>query len=291
MYSSSDAAASPASSSANPDSFVAAIHQASGPVLGVALTIHSVMAASIAGLSAATFAFIDMEHSPISASTATSMVHAVVSASRGRCFPIIRVPSHGVEWIKWALDSGASGIVVPMVDNAAQMEAICDKALYPPAGRRSFGPSLAVFGDPHGPNRGVGAYLERAARGDIVILPMIESREGLENVESIMRVQGVSGVFVGPFDLRMALGLSGGQDGPEPEFGQAITRIMSAARELNKIVGTIAMGEQVTRRRTEDGMDFLIAAADTAVLSSGFERALADSKRATDCGKVVGTNL
>lgn len=282
MYSSQAAAAGLISSNAEvAKSFIAAIRHSSGPILGVALSNHSTTTASIAGLSGATFTFIDMEHSPLSVSITTSMVHAVVSASRGRCFPLVRLPSHGVEWIKWALDCGAAGIVVPMVDNEAQMRAIIDKALYPPAGRRSFGPSLAVFGDPEGPDRGVAAYLEKASRGDIAILLMIESKEGLENVEAIMSVQGVSGVFVGPVDLRMALGLPGGQDGGEPEFEQAIKKIMSAAKKLNKVVGSIAMGEMVTKKRTEDGMDFLVATADTGVLSSGFVRDLAISKLAS----------
>lgn len=74
------------------------------------------------------------------------MCHAVLAASQGACLPIIRVPSHGVEWIKWALGSGAAGIVIPIVNTTEEMRAVINKALYPRHGSRSWGPFHAPFG-------------------------------------------------------------------------------------------------------------------------------------------------
>jgi 2-keto-3-deoxy-L-rhamnonate aldolase RhmA len=67
------------------------------------------------------------------------MVHATVSASQGSCIPVVRVPSRGVEWIKWALDSGADGVIIPMINNKEEMDLIIKRAIYPPGGARSNG--------------------------------------------------------------------------------------------------------------------------------------------------------
>ena len=240
------------------------------PALGVALSLHSLPVAQIASSSGAEFAFIDMEHSSLSAEGATQLVHTVAATSRGACYPLLRVPSHGVKWIKWAIDSGAAGIIIPMVDNVAQMRVIIDRATYPPTRRRSFGPFSAPYADPEGPGAGVAGYMKRAMRGDIAIFPMIESQEGLANVDDITALEHVSGIFIGPFDLRLALGLPGGLDGTEPELEQAFQKIITAARRRNKPIGTVATGEETVRRRTMEGFDFVVSTSDSSVLAAGF---------------------
>jgi 2-keto-3-deoxy-L-rhamnonate aldolase RhmA len=263
-------------------SFIATIQSSPSPILGIVLSIPSVWTAQAAALSGAQWAFIDMEHAPLSPETATQMAHAVVSASQGACYPVIRVPSHGVEWIKWALDSGAAGILVPMVNSAAEMAQIIDRAAYPPLGRRSFGPALAPFGDPDGPRAGgLLGYYARAREGAVAILPMIESREGLENVEEIVAMEGVAGVFIGPYDLRLGLGLAGGQDGDEADFVQAMARIVAAAKRCKKVVGTMALGQEVVKKRTAEGFDFLGSAMDMGVLTEGCVRTLEDARKAS----------
>ena len=123
---------------------------------------------------------------------------------------------------------------MPMVNDAKEMKAIIDRALYPPRGRRSFGPIYAPYAHPDGSKAGGGqaGYFERARQGDVALLPMIESKDGLENVEEIMSLDGVSGVLVGPADLRLALGMPVGIDGPEPEFVDALKKIVSTGKKL-----------------------------------------------------------
>ena len=136
------------------------------------------------------------------------------AASAGRCLPIIRVPSHDVSYIKWALDSGAAGIIIPMVNTAAEMKAIVDRAVYPPVGSRSFGPFNAPFASLD-PRDGFAEYYQRAREGGVAVLPIIESSEGVRNCEEILATEGVTGCFIGPYDLRLSLGVPGGIDGPE----------------------------------------------------------------------------
>ena len=87
---------------------------------------------------------IDMEHTPLSAREATAIVHAVANGSGGKCSPLVRIPAAEVSWVKWALDAGADGIVVPMVQSKEEAERIVRYSKYPPVGQRSFGPFMAA---------------------------------------------------------------------------------------------------------------------------------------------------
>ena len=264
------------SASHGPHTFESAIRASNGPILGSVLTFPATIAAKLAARSGLQWVMIDMEHSPHSAAQATEMCHAVITASQGACLPIIRVPSHGVEWIKWALDSGAAGIVIPMVNTAEEMQAIINKALYPPRGSRSWAPFHAPFGSLD-PTVGFPEYYQRAQAREIAILPIIESRKGVENVEAIMSVDGVTGVIIGPSDLRLSVG--GVPAGPIPssdervenDWDGAIDKIAATAKKLGKIVGTVARGAEFCRKETERGMDFLLVSIDYNALVSGYK--------------------
>lgn len=254
-------------SSTGPEDFIHAVVKKAGPAPGVALTIPSVTVAKLLSQVRYDFVFIDMEHSPLGPEQMTAMVHGVVASSRGSCFPLVRVPSQGVEWIKWALDSGAAGIIVPMVNHQAEMRTIAQHALYPPRGRRSFGPSSAPWGLPNGPGGGVGEYVQRASEGKIAILPIIESAEGVENVEDVTSIDGVSGVFIGPVDLRLSLGLSGA-DGEEPVYKAALQKIIGATKKRGMVVGSLALDEKIARKRAMEGFNFLVVSTDAMSMVS-----------------------
>lgn len=151
-----------------PDSLITAMEKQKRPFLRAALTIPSTVVAQVVGGAGHDFVFIDMEHAPLKPEKTTQMVHAIVASSRGSCFPIIRMPSHRVEWIKWELDRGA--IVVPMVNNKAEVDEIMNRTTYPPQGSRSFGTARAPWGLYGGPQGGVAKYFESARTSDIAIL-------------------------------------------------------------------------------------------------------------------------
>lgn len=262
-----------------PESFLGLVKSQQGPAVGTVLTIPSVTIAQLVGQADGEFVMIDMEHAPLPIEVVTKMVSAYVNSSQGKRFPLVRIPSHGAEWVKWALDSGAAGIIVPMVNNAAEMKAIIDRAIYPPKGRRSFGPLYAPFAHPEGPQTGMPGYFERAKRGDIALLPMIESKEGLENCEEILSLEGVSGTFIGPADLRLSIGLPPAVDGTEPEFLEAMDQVRSTAKKLGKVVGTMGTGEETARKRAFEGMDFLLSTFDFGALVSGVASDLAAARR------------
>lgn len=278
MYSTSGS-----SQTQQPKSFVSAIKASNGKsIVGTVLTIPSSIIAQLAGQAPGEFVMIDMEHAPMTIDVVTQMVSVYVTSSQGTKYPLVRIPSHGVEWVKWALDSGAAGIIVPMVNNAKEMKDIIDRAIYPPGGRRSFGPILAPFADPNGPSSGMGGYFGRAKAGEVALLPMIESKEGVENAEEILSLEHVSGTFIGPADLRLSLGMSPAVDGTEPEFLEAMAKVVTVAKKHGKVVGTMGMGEEVAKKRAAEGMDFLLSTFDNGAMVAGFKRELDAARKGVE---------
>ena len=239
-----------------------------GPLVGAFLTFGTPYSAQIMAQTSLRFDFvvIDMEHSPLSALEATQIVHATALSSKGRCAPLVRTPSHGVEWMKWALDAGAAGIVVPMVNTDLQVKSILQSALYPPSGQRSFGPFNAPFADLD-TDSGVSKYFAKTAR-NVAVIPMIESTEGLENVERIIGVDGVSGLFVGPVDLRLSLRLQG-LEGTEEVWLEALGRIARAGKRHNKPVGIFVPSAEGFEQVVHMGYGFVCCASDATSLVRG----------------------
>lgn len=140
MYSDDSSVAAPSNTLTTAGTFASLI-QEKGVIIGAAVSVGSTLCAQVVARAGFDWTLIDMEHAPTSPREATNITHAVVAASGGSCLPIIRTPSHGVEWIKWALDSGARGVIIPMVTSAKECEDIIQRAVYPPLGQRSLGHS------------------------------------------------------------------------------------------------------------------------------------------------------
>ncbi|KAK7885433.1 hypothetical protein LTR67_010226 [Exophiala xenobiotica] len=251
--------------------------RAQGPLLGTFVTMSSPLSASIVGSSGYDCVIIDMEHVPTNALEATQVVHTIGAASKGTCLPLIRVPSHGVEWIKWALDSGAAGIVVPMVNTPDEARQVVQKARYPPLGQRSYGPLFAPFASPAF-DRSQGQYFNVTSQGLAVFL-MLESASGVQNADAILATEGVSGAFVGPFDLRCSLGLPGG-DGTEDRFLDALKRIVAAGKAAGKPVGIYTGSKEQMVRNLRLGFEFILYLGDSTILATG-------SKASVDEGRSV----
>ncbi|KAI9743686.1 MAG: hypothetical protein M1818_003002 [Claussenomyces sp. TS43310] len=253
------------------------------PAVGCTLGFGTPFSAQLMSRVGYDYVLVDMEHNPLSASQAGIMTHVVIAASAGKCQPIIRVPSHGVEWIKWALDTGVPGILVPMVASGAEMESIIQSAVYPPRGQRSFGPTLAAFADLD-PAATAAKYRTETSK-NVAVIPMIESAEGLKNAEAICSVDGVTAVFVGPVDLRFSMGLPGG-DGSEDVYLDALQHVRGICRRLGKPVGIFAADAEACRKRTSEGFDFIMLPGEAALLVAGAKANLTECKKGMRAGKL-----
>ncbi|KAJ2523867.1 hypothetical protein GGI11_001209 [Coemansia sp. RSA 2049] len=230
------------------------------PLHGVWLSIPSPVTARMLATQGFDWACIDMEHAPTNPALMAEMVAAV--ASSGTCAPIVRVPSHSSEWFKWALDAGAYGVIVPMVNTPDEMRRAEQLCRYPPAGRRSMG----AFYAPHafglrGP-RAMADYVEQIS-GDIVVIPQIESAEGVANLPDILKTGGMDAVFVGPYDLSASVRTT--HDLP---FQEALGRIERVARDYDVPVGIYASSGAAAWAKMKDGYTLLVAASDIECLSS-----------------------
>jgi 4-hydroxy-2-oxoheptanedioate aldolase len=217
---------------------------------------------------------IDMQHGCMGYEGTLDMIRAADAA--GIC-PIVRVPANEAGIIGRVLDAGALGIIIPMVDTAEDAQRAADACLYPPLGRRSFGPVRVSTRD--------GRTYSQKANARIAVIPMIETAEALANVDRIVAVPGVSAAFIGPFDLSLALGLTAGDNDGEPVFDDAIQKIMSACRTAG-VVPAVLSNARVAPRRVEQGFQMISVTMDTIALASESAASLTTVQMATTANVV-----
>ncbi|OAK53628.1 HpcH/HpaI aldolase family protein [Rhodococcoides kyotonense] len=173
---------------------------------------------------------------------------------------MIRVEANDATAIGRALDAGAAGVIVPLIDTAEDAAAAVSAATYPPAGIRSYGPmrsQLRIGPTPADANR------------DTVVLAMIETPQGLENVEKICAVPGLDGVYVGPSDLRLAVGGASPSDTSVDEaFEAALVRVQKAAAAAGIAAGIHTPSGDVATRRLAEGYTLATVASDLTHLKA-----------------------
>jgi 4-hydroxy-2-oxoheptanedioate aldolase len=232
------------------------------PAVGTWPQLHSVHAARL--LVAQGFhrwMLVDFEHTPVDHTTAAHIFATISDLSRGEITPLARVAAGSIEHIKQALDAGSQGVIVPMVNTAQEAETAVRYARFPPAGVRGAGGLAPHLG--FGVNRPT--YLAEANR-EILVGVQIETVEGLANVREIAAVDGVDLVFVGPFDLHMALELPSRVWSTDPDFVQAVHEITLAAKEAGKPLGTLCAEATGVRERLSEGFTFIGMASDAHVM-------------------------
>lgn len=171
------------------------------------------------------FLMFDGEHSPVAANALGALLP---SAELHDCASLFRCSSQAPGTIKQALDSGASGVMVPMIESVEQAQAVVAAARYAPAGRRGIGPwrASAYYDDQD-------AYFENANSATTILL-QIESETGLAHCHEIAAVEGYDVLYVGPADLAGSLGVSGSED---DRMIEALETVARAGRANGKALG------------------------------------------------------
>ncbi len=187
--------------------------------------------------------------------------------------PLVRVPGTEYDFIARALDCGALGVMVPLVDTAAQAEFIVSCTRYPPAGGRRG----AAFGFAHDDFEGgdVVAKMKMIHERTLVIA-MIETKSGLENVDAIAAVPGVDVLWLGHFDLSNFLGIPG--DFSSPVFQDAIRRIVAAAKKHGKAAGYMAASAALGKEYLGHGFRMIATGTDQGMLQEA-TRAMLEGMR------------
>ena len=217
------------------------------------------------------FVVLDTEHSGYSFET----VRSVVQYARAAELPIIvRVPSKEYHHIARALDMGADGVMLPMVNDADEARHIVNCMKYPPEGSRG-----AIFQFAHDSYQ-PGAPLEkmRAANRQTVLVAQIETAAGVENVDAIAAVDGVDVLWVGHFDLSNSLGIPGQFD--HPDFLQANDAVIKACRKHGKSAGRLIPSVEQCIALYQDGFDMISYSGDVWAFHGAISSALSDIRQA-----------
>lgn len=216
---------------------------------------------------------VDMEHSPTNLETAALMFQAVAQAG---CVPLVRVPWNTAENVKRVLDAGAWGIVFPMQNSAAEVEAAVAAAKYPPQGIRSVGGSLHVLSFA----ADSGTYYERA-NDEILIVVQAEHIRAVENADSILSVPGIDAVFIGPNDLSASMGFRPSGDCSEPAVAEAVAHVRDTAIKHGLAPGIHVFTPEDAIRRIGEGFRFVALSSEVGFMLSGARQALATVQRAS----------
>ena len=232
----------------------------------------------LAAESVATLGFdsivLDGQHGLVtSGSSLVSLCHAIAAAPvpAGASPPriICRLPRLDDAEIAKALDAGAAGLICPMVNSSEQAEALVHAAHFPPEGRRSFGPHRTAW--VHGVTPGEWV---RAQNDAVRTYAMVETRGALDALESILSVERLTGVFIGPNDLGLALGHEP-TSAPTGEVLEAVTHIRERAHAAGKEAGIFCADAEACRRMVDVGFDLVSVGADLGWLRAGAAAALA----------------
>lgn len=182
----------------------------------------------------ADFVWIDLEHNPTNLQT---MMAHLIAARAGETMALVRIPSGEIGWIKRVLDSGAEGIILPQAQSHEEVAAYVSACRYPPAGTRGFGPRRPT----NYARIGGQEYLDIANR-ELFVVAQIETLGALNDLDRIVKIEGLDSIVVGPHDLSGALGMLGQVE--HLTVVDAINRIVTTAREAGLYAG-MGMGASV----------------------------------------------
>jgi 2-keto-3-deoxy-L-rhamnonate aldolase RhmA len=192
------------------------------PQVGTWLSLGSPFAARFLARTGLPWLTVDMEHSHVDLQTAALMFGSIADAG---CVPLARVPSSRHFQIKQVLDSGAMGIVVPMVMDAEEARTIVAACLYPPRGNRSIGGSL------HALNYGAtSAEYFQHADNEILVVLQTEHIAAVERADDIYSIPGIDAIFVGPNDLAASLRDRDGRPPSKQRMEEVLQTILAAAK-------------------------------------------------------------
>ena len=211
---------------------------------------------------------IDGEHAPSDLRTTLSQLQSIAAYPSQA---VVRPPIGSVQLIKQLLDIGAQTLLIPMVESVEQAELMVKAVRYPPEGVR-----------------GVGAALARATRWNsipdyyatahenICLLIQIESVEGLANLDDILKVEGIDGIFIGAVDLSATMGYEGNPN--HPEVQKAVIDAIQRIRASGKAAGILSTQHEATEQYIALGTEFVAVGVDTSVLMQSLRTLLQQYK-------------
>ena len=244
------------------------------PVLNGWLQIPSTVSAEVMANEGWDSLTVDMQHGLIDYSSALPMLQTI---STTEVVPLARVNWNEPGQIMKILDAGCYGIICPMVSNKKEAENFVQACMYPPQGYRSFGP---VRGFLYG-----GSDYPKYANDELLKFAMIETKESLDKLDEIMSTPGLSGVYIGPADLSIALGEEPGFDKPEgTKAYNEICRILETAKKHNIFAAIHNGTPEYALKMIEKGFNLVTVGSDHRSISMGAKLIIDKIKGSADKG-------
>lgn len=227
--------------------------------IGSWLTLSEPSIAEIMSKAGFDWIVIDMEHSAITIDRAQDLIRVIELCG---VTPLVRVGRNDPLLIKRVMDAGAHGVIVPMINSAAEAEAAVAAVKYPPLGSRGVGLARA---------QGYGLKFENYKnwlQRESVVIVQIEHRDAAENIDGILGVNGVDGFIIGPYDLSASLGRPG--DFSSKAFKAAIGKIMSSSSRHNPSPGFHVVSPDAGQilKKIKEGYKFLAFSFDALLLAA-----------------------
>ncbi len=218
----------------------------------------------------AEYAFVDCEHSGFGIDTVKRVLRYMEAAEMPT---FVRPPSQSSHHIATFLDAGAEGLMLPMVSNVAEARAIVDAMKYAPQGSR--GVALSIAHDRYAP----GSPLEKlqAANRRTVCLVLIETKEGIQNVDEIAATDGIDVLWIGHFDLSFSLGIPGQFE--HPDFLSAVEKVVAAGKSNGKSLGRMVASIDEGVALNKQGFDFICYSADLWLMQSALRTGLEELRQ------------
>lgn len=231
-------------------------------VLGIWSVLADPVVVEVAATSGAGYVCLDLQHGFAGPEQLPSLVRA---ARRGDAACLVRPAWNRPEAIMRALDAGADGVVVPMVDTAQEALAAVEACHYAPSGNRSWGPLWAdVDGVPP----------QAPTDDEVFCAVMIETALGLANLEQILAVPGLDGIYVGPNDLALSVGLGRVRLEDSDQLQAIVERIAADAADAGVTMGLHCASPATARSWLARGVGMATTVTDSTVLAAGLRAAV-----------------
>lgn len=227
------------------------------PAFGLWSSLTDPAVAELLAQQAFDYTCVDLQHGM---ATYTDLPFLLQAMRAGGAAPLVRVPWNEPAALMRVLDSGACGVVVPMVDDAAAAARAAAACRYPPVGARSWGPMWGAV-------RPDGAPAPHEQDEAVLCFVMVETRAGLDDLERIVAVDGVDGVYIGPNDLALSCGHGRATYRDAPEVDAMLQRVVDACRAAGVVAGLHCSDVDMARHWAGRGARLLTVAQDSLLLA------------------------
>ncbi len=219
------------------------------------------------------FVVIDAEHGSSDTETITDLIRAAESST---ITPLVRIADVSHREIQRILDAGAMGLIVPCLRTMQEIEDLIKLSKYSPTGSRGFAPTRSSRWGEAQWAKGSLESLMAVCNRETLIIPQCETLEMLDIIEEVAKQDGVDGIFIGPYDLSIAMGIPG--QFHEPAFAAAVLRIINAGKSAGKLLMVYAGSPEDAVRHFDLGIDGVAVSMDTMVLQESMKALVSRSR-------------